>query len=192
MFVSIGGSLKWEPHLYSPCPRVRHPLGGSRVFPPSRGNDTPCFVANGLVRKNSRKLELIFFQDTPQLFSFLKSNFSISLDIYIQKGYFLVKVSVTKANKQKQNKHTKMKKIIRLTESDLQGIIENSAKRIVKEHINTDREIALAQKELHKMGNSLSSIGLRLEGTKFRKLYLDMRNSMVALNNALIKEIRGE
>ena len=101
-------------------------------------------------------------------------------------------MSVTKANKQKQNKHTKMKKIIRLTESDLQGIIENSAKRIVKEHINTDREIALAQKELHKMGNSLSPIGLRLEGTKFRKLYLDMRNSMVALNNALIKEIRGE
>lgn len=101
-------------------------------------------------------------------------------------------MSVTKANKQKQNKHTKMKKIIRLTESDLQGIIENSAKRIVKEHANTDREIILAQKELHKMGNSLSSIGLRLEGTKFRKLYLDMRNSMVALNNALIKEIRGE
>lgn len=85
-----------------------------------------------------------------------------------------------------------MKKIIRLTESDLQGIIENSAKRIVKEHINTDREIVLAQKELYKMGNSLSSIGLRLEGTKFRKLYLDMRNSLVALNNALIKEIRGE
>ena len=85
-----------------------------------------------------------------------------------------------------------MKKIIRLTEGDLKRIVEKSAHRLVKEHINMDREIALAQQELHQMGGSLSSIGLRLEGTKFKRLYLDMRNSMVALNNALIKEIRGE
>ena len=81
---------------------------------------------------------------------------------------------------------------MRMTESDLLGIVNESAKRIVKEHINTENEIRLAHKELQQMGKHLSSIGLRLEGTKFKKLYLDMRNSMVALNKALIKEIRGE
>lgn len=83
----------------------------------------------------------------------------------------------------------KKKKIIRLTENELHGIVENAANRILRESRNDD-EICLAQKELHKMGGSLSSIGMRLEGTQFHKQYLRMRDEMATLNNALIEHIR--
>lgn len=83
-----------------------------------------------------------------------------------------------------------MKRVIRLTESELNDIVERSAKRLVKEH-NYDREIQLAQKELYNMGKNLSSIGMRLEGTAFHNQYRKMADAMVQLNNALIKHLKG-
>ena len=85
-----------------------------------------------------------------------------------------------------------MRKILRLTESELQGIIDESAKRIVMEHINTENEIRLAYKELQQMGKHLSSLGLRLEDTRFRLLFQDVKDSITALNNAMIKHMRGQ
>ena len=82
-----------------------------------------------------------------------------------------------------------MKKIIRITESELNDLVEKSARRIMKEHVDYAREIALAQKELHKMGSSLSSIGMRLEGTAFYSLYRKMADAMKQLNNELIKHL---
>ena len=83
-----------------------------------------------------------------------------------------------------------MKKVVRLTESELKGILERSARRIVNEHINYDREIALAQKELYNMGKNLSSIGMRLEGTEYYDLYRKMADCMTQLNNNLIRHLK--
>ena len=83
-----------------------------------------------------------------------------------------------------------MKRVIRLTESELNDIVERSAKRLVKEH-NYDREIQLAQKELYNMGKNLSSIGMRLESTAFHNQYRKMADAMVQLNNDLIKHLKG-
>ena len=94
-------------------------------------------------------------------------------------------------DRRKQNKDTKMKKIMRMTESDLLGIVNESAKRIVKEHINTENEIRLAYKELQQMGKHLSSLGLRLDGTRYRPLFDQLRDAMVQLNNELIKAMKG-
>jgi len=35
-------------------------------------------------------------------------------------------------------------------------------------------------------------LGLRLDGTRFRLLYMDVKDSLVALNSALIQYIKGE
>ena len=89
-----------------------------------------------------------------------------------------------------------MKNIVRLTESELKGILHNSIARalqqktIVNEHIDNDREIRLAQKTLCKF--PLSDVGMRLEGTRFYGQFQRMRDSIVDLNNSLIKHIRGE
>lgn len=89
-----------------------------------------------------------------------------------------------------------MKKRVRLTENELKGILHNSIARalqqkaIVTEHIDHDREIALAQKTLCKF--PLSDVGLRLEGTQFYGQFQRMRDSIVELNNSLIRYIRGE
>ena len=89
-----------------------------------------------------------------------------------------------------------MKKIVRLTENEIKGILHNSIARalqqkaIVNEHIDLDREIKLAQKSLCKF--PLSDVGLRLEGTQFYGQFQRMRDSIVDLNNSLIKYIRGE
>ena len=86
-----------------------------------------------------------------------------------------------------------MKKIVRLTESELKGIMRKSVARSLQqmnESINNDREIKLAQKELYQMGRNLSSIGIRLEGTRYYSLYKKMADAMIELNDALIKEIR--
>ena len=91
-----------------------------------------------------------------------------------------------------------MKKTVRLTESELKGILHNSVVRalqeraLVNEAIDSISEIKHAQKELFHMGKNLSSIGLRLEGTKYYNLYRKMADSMIELNNLLIKEIRKE
>lgn len=78
------------------------------------------------------------------------------------------------------------------TPSDIQRMVEDSVKTIVNETIDMDREIRLAYTELQQMGKHLSSLGLRLEDTKYRLLFLDLKDDMIALNNALIKAIKGE
>ena len=91
-----------------------------------------------------------------------------------------------------------MKKIVRLTETELKQLMENcvtramQTKAIVNEHVDWEREIALAQKTLMKMSPLLTDLGLRLDGTRFRPLYQDVRDSLIALNNALIHHIKGE
>ena len=83
-----------------------------------------------------------------------------------------------------------------MTENELKGILHNSIARalqqkaIVNEHIDNDREIRLAQKTLCKF--PLSDVGMRLEGTRFYGQFQRMRDSIVELNNSLIKNIRGE
>ena len=86
-----------------------------------------------------------------------------------------------------------MKKIVRLSEGELKQILHNSVARALQEQkFDNDREIRIAQKELYQMGKNLSSIGLRLEGTKYYNLYRKMADSMIELNNILIKHIRDE
>ena len=99
-------------------------------------------------------------------------------------------------NNQIQN--ISMKKIVRLTEDELKKLMRESVSRalqekaIINEHVDYEREIALGQKTLMKMNPLLSDLGLRLDSTRFRLLYQDVRDSLVALNNALIKHIKGE
>lgn len=83
-----------------------------------------------------------------------------------------------------------MKRVIRLTESELNDIVERSAKRLMEEHIDTSREIQLAYKEVQQMGKHLSSLGLRLNGTNYEPLYQRLKDALIKLNNELIKELR--
>ena len=83
------------------------------------------------------------------------------------------------------------KKITRLTMNDLSRLVENTAKRVMKESINQDREIQLAYKEIQQMGKHLSSIGLRLDGTPYYQQYQRMKDEVVKLNNALITHLKG-
>ena len=91
-----------------------------------------------------------------------------------------------------------MRKIVRLTESELKRLMRESVtralqeKEIVNENVDFDREIILAQKTIMKMSPFLTELGLRLDGTRFRLLYLDVKDSLVALNNALIQHIKRE
>ncbi len=80
------------------------------------------------------------------------------------------------------------KKLVRLTESELHGIIHKTAERILKE----GNEIRYAQKELHSMGSAMSSVCLRLQGTRYEPLCDKMRMVIKELNDKLIKDIRGE
>ena len=84
-----------------------------------------------------------------------------------------------------------MKKITRLTMNELSRIVENSVNRVVKESVDYDREIRLAQKELVKVGNALSSIGMRLEGTPYSQQYKLIFHELSKLNSALIKHLKG-
>ncbi len=80
------------------------------------------------------------------------------------------------------------KKLVRLTENELHGIINRATQRILKE----GNEIRQAQKELYKMGQIMSSVCLRLEGTKYEPLSRRLKDAAFKLNDALIKDIRGE
>lgn len=90
-----------------------------------------------------------------------------------------------------------MRKIVRLTEDELKRIMHKSVVRamqeraLINESINQAKEIKLAQKTLMKMSPLLSDLGLRLDGTRFRLLYQDVRDSLAALNDALINHIKG-
>lgn len=86
-----------------------------------------------------------------------------------------------------------MKKVVRLSEGELKEVLHNSVARALLEHkFDENREIRIAQKELYQMGRNLSSIGLRLDGTRYYSLYRKMADAMTELNNALIQEIRKE
>ena len=101
-------------------------------------------------------------------------------------------MSQSKTDITKQIKYTKMnKKITRLTMNDLSRLVETTAKRVMKESINQDREIQLAYKEIQQMGKHLSSIGLRLDGTPYYQQYQRMKDEVVKLNNALITHLKG-
>jgi len=82
-------------------------------------------------------------------------------------------------------------KITRLTMNDLSRLVENTAKRVMKESIDQNREIQLAYKEIQQMGKHLSSIGLRLDGTPYYQQYQRMKDEVVKLNNALITHLKG-
>lgn len=116
--------------------------------------------------------------------------FSILVDIYRSNSYMLV-------INQKECKIS-MKKIVRLTDSELKQLMENCVTRalqkkaVVNEHVDWEREITLAQKTLMKMSPLITDLGLRLNGTRFRLLYQDVRDSLIALNNALIQHIKGK
>lgn len=90
-----------------------------------------------------------------------------------------------------------MKKIVRLTESELKGMMHNCVTRAIQnkafinEQVDFEHEIRLAQKTLMKMSPLLSDLGIRLDGTRFRLLFQDVRDSLKALNNALIQHIKG-
>ena len=90
-----------------------------------------------------------------------------------------------------------MKKIVRLTEEELQRVMKESVTRalqqknvVITEHVDWEREIALAHKTLMKMSPLLTDLGLRLDGTKFKPLFKDVRDSLVALNDAIIDYIK--
>lgn len=84
-----------------------------------------------------------------------------------------------------------MKKIVRLTEEELKRLMHNSVQRaLMRESVNMEREIILAQKTLCKF--PLSEVGLRLEGTQFYRQFKRMRDELVSLNNSLIDYIKKE
>ena len=83
------------------------------------------------------------------------------------------------------------KKITRLTMNDLSRLVENTAKRVMKESIDQNREIQLAYKEIPQMRQHLSSTGLRLDGTPYYQQYQRMKDEVVKLNNALITHLKG-
>lgn len=85
----------------------------------------------------------------------------------------------------------KKQKITRLTLNDLSRLVENTAKRVMKESVDQSREIQLAYKEIQQMGKHLSSIGLRLDGTPYYQQYQRMKDEMIKLNNALIAHLKG-
>lgn len=82
-------------------------------------------------------------------------------------------------------------KITRLTMNDLSRLVEDTAKRVMKESIDQNREIQLAYKEIQQMGKHLSSLGLRLDGTPYYQQYQRMKDEVVKLNNALITHLKG-
>lgn len=86
----------------------------------------------------------------------------------------------------------KKQKITRLTLNDLSRLVENTAKRVMKESVDQNREIQLAYKEIQQMGKHLSSLGLRLDGTRYRQLFHNLKDAMITLNNALIKDIKRQ
>lgn len=92
-----------------------------------------------------------------------------------------------------------MKKIVRLTGNELQRVLKESVTRaleqknvVINESIDWKREIALAHKTLMKMSPLLTDLGLRLDGTKFKPLFKNVKDSLVALNDAIIDHIKKE
>lgn len=72
--------------------------------------------------------------------------------------------------------------------NSIAGALQHNA--IINEHVDNAREIRMAQKTLCKF--PLGEVGMRLEGTRFYGQFQCMRDSIIDLNNSLIKYIRGE
>jgi hypothetical protein len=62
-------------------------------------------------------------------------------------------------------------------------------KLAMNESVDWDKEVKLAHKTLMKMSPLLTDLGLRLDGTRFRPLYQNVRDSLIALNDAIIKHL---
>ena len=91
------------------------------------------------------------------------------------------------------------KKIVRLTENELQGIMHKCVEKALKHKLamnesmsysNELREIQLAQKSLCKF--ALSDVMLRLEHTRFNGEAQKMRDAIMSLNDELINYIRNK
>ena len=88
------------------------------------------------------------------------------------------------------------RQIVRLSESELKGVLHKCVEKALKhklimnESVDWNREVKLAHKTLMKMSPLLTDLGLRLEGTKFRPLYQDVRDSLITLNDAIIKHLK--
>lgn len=88
------------------------------------------------------------------------------------------------------------RKIVRLSESELKGIMHKCVEKALKhkltmnECVDLNREVKLAHKTLMKMSPLLTDLGLRLDGTRFRPLYQNVRDSLIALNDAIIKHLK--
>ena len=54
----------------------------------------------------------------------------------------------------------------------------------------TQQEIKFAQKEVFRAGNILSSVGLRVNGSKYYNIYKKMYDALNELNHMLIKDLR--
>ena len=87
------------------------------------------------------------------------------------------------------------KKIVKLTESELKNIMHKCVEKALQhklamnESVDWDKEVKLAHKNLMKMSPLLTDLGLRLDGTRFRPLYQNVRDSLIALNDAIIKHL---
>ena len=106
---------------------------------------------------------------------------------------------LSEGDKSIRTEYSKMMKIVRLTENELQRVMRESVTRalkqknlVVNESIDWEREIRLAQKTLMKISPLLTDLGLRLNGTKFKPLFKNVKDSLVALNDAIIDHIKKE
>ena len=88
------------------------------------------------------------------------------------------------------------KKIVKLTESELKNIMHKCVEKALQhklamnESVDWDKEVKLAHKTLMKMSPLLTDLGLRLDGTRFRPLYQNVRDSLIALNDEIIKHLK--
>lgn len=55
----------------------------------------------------------------------------------------------------------------------------------------TKQEIKFAQQDVYKAGRILSSVGLRVDGSKYYKKYREMYDALNELNNMLIKDLNN-
>lgn len=81
-----------------------------------------------------------------------------------------------------------MNKIYRMTEKDLHTLIEGIVGRV----LDDKEQLKLAQRELHRAGDLLSSVGHRLEGSEYEDLFRKIWDNTKQLNKLLIDELRNK
>ena len=77
-------------------------------------------------------------------------------------------------------------KITRLTLNDLSRLVESTAKRVMTESADQDRNIRYALEILDEMKQSLNAIGQRLYNTPFRKEYGEIYRAIEKLKSNLL------